>query len=207
MLVYKYRSLDHFDRIYDIIVNRNLYCSKYSELNDPFEGEYNHYFGDSTASVAECGDCECGSNGNHQRFIPDDFIRICSLSTCYNDVKMWSFYADGHKGICIEIDLEGYSDQDLVPVQYEQEEKQVTHDQPNPRTIKKVLSRKSYHWEYEKEIRLFSKDIKHPYSGKINQIILGYRTSELHEKMIKSIAPNIKIKKAKIDLTYRIVID
>jgi len=38
MILYKYRSLVNFERILDIILNQRLYCSKYDELNDPFEG-------------------------------------------------------------------------------------------------------------------------------------------------------------------------
>ena len=98
----------------------------------------------------------------------------------------------------------GYSEQDLVPIQYEQEEKQVTHEIPNERTIKNVLSRKSYHWDYEKEIRLFSKTSIHHFSGYIRSVILGHRTSEIEEKMIKKIAPDVAIKRAKIDLNYSI---
>jgi len=207
MIVYKYRSLDRFDRVYDIIVNHNLHCSRYLELNDPFEGQYNYYYGDSTAGVAECGVAECGSDGNHQMILQNDLIKICSLSKSFDDVRMWSFYADGHKGICIEIELEGYSDQDLVPIQYEQEEKQVTHEIPNERTIKKVLSRKSYHWEYEKEVRLFSNTSEHHFSGYVNSVILGYRTTEIEERMIRKIAPDVAIKRAKIDLSYSIKIE
>ena len=38
---YKYRSLQDFERILDIIVNKRLYGAVYKDLNDPMEGKFN----------------------------------------------------------------------------------------------------------------------------------------------------------------------
>jgi hypothetical protein len=41
-MLYKYKNLNHFDRIVDIILNKKLYAAVYTELNDPMEGIFKH---------------------------------------------------------------------------------------------------------------------------------------------------------------------
>ncbi|MEI8205410.1 MAG: hypothetical protein WCG03_00870 [Kiritimatiellales bacterium] len=38
MLLYKYRSLENFEYVLDIILNEHLHCAPYENLNAPFEG-------------------------------------------------------------------------------------------------------------------------------------------------------------------------
>ena len=38
MLLYKYRTLSNPESALDILLNQRLHCSRYLELNDPFEG-------------------------------------------------------------------------------------------------------------------------------------------------------------------------
>jgi hypothetical protein len=203
MLLYKFRDLKKIDRIFDILENKQLYCSSYDDLNDPFEGEYNYYYGDSTCGVGVCGEAECGSDGNHYNTLNNCNLGICSLSSKNDDVRMWSFYADGHKGICIEIEWDDDKKQDIYPVTYDLDPKKVTHENLNDEVIKRILSRKSSHWNYESESRIISTLGKYNINGSIKSIIIGCRTDENEKKLLKKIAPNIPFHYAKIRYGYK----
>ena len=44
-LLFKYRSLENWRWLLDILVNNRLYAAPFKDLNDPMEGRY-FYFGD-----------------------------------------------------------------------------------------------------------------------------------------------------------------
>jgi len=207
MTVFKYRDLHNFERIYDIVANKQVHCSTYSKLNDPFEGEYVHYFGSSESGIGESGLEESGNNGENYKYVEESKYKICSFSLENDNVVMWSSYADEHKGVCIEIELLEYSEEELIKITYDIDHKKVTKEHLSERTIRRVLSKKSKPWEYEKEIRLFSNDEKHRIKGRVNSIILGCRTSRNEEMIIRAIAPEVKIKRAKVGFDYKMSIE
>ena len=88
-LLFKYRSLEHWRFLLDILVNNRLYAAPFKDLNDPMEGRY-YYFGDEmTTSV--------------QGLVPprkDDW-RICSLTKDPTNTLMWSYYSGGHTGVAL----------------------------------------------------------------------------------------------------------
>ena len=45
----------------------------------------------------------------------DRMIYIGCLCTSYNHRLMWSHYADGHKGFCVEYDYSKRKDEDIIP--------------------------------------------------------------------------------------------
>ena len=116
MILYKYRSLANLEHVLDIILNQRLHCSTYPELNDPFEGLFVTTTTITAADflknkiaiplftklpikrqkVNEAKDLSGGAI---------DKVKICSLSSDLSDVRLWSYYADGHKGIVFEIDF------------------------------------------------------------------------------------------------------
>lgn len=55
----------------------------------------------------------------------DNMYRVGSLCTDNKNSLMWSHYADGHKGFCVEYDFNAYSDElencAILPVIYEKE--------------------------------------------------------------------------------------
>ena len=40
MILFKFKSLGTLDHVLDILLNDRLYCAPYSNLNDPFEGQF-----------------------------------------------------------------------------------------------------------------------------------------------------------------------
>ena len=78
MKLYKYRPFNIW--ALDIIVNNELYLAYPKELNDPM-------------------DCAILIDEKREE-LP---TAICSLSKKNNDYLMWSYYADGHKGLCLKL--------------------------------------------------------------------------------------------------------
>ena len=170
MILYKYRSLANFEHVLDIILNQRLHCSTYLELNDPFEGlfvttttitiddflKYKMPFPMfvkppiKLEKIYEAKDLLGGEI---------DKIKICSLSSDLYDVRLWSYYADGHKGIVFEIDFSGLETK-LHEVHYSdklpwgvspQEVSILLRGWTKPHD---VLSRKTNHWKFESEYRI-----------------------------------------------------
>jgi hypothetical protein len=211
MILYKYRSLANLEYILDIILNQRLHCSTYPELNDPFEGifETTIHFHPTKEVVERFGFMASALLRRRRTYnkVEDFFsgdidkIKICSLSSDLNDVRLWSYYADGHKGIVFEIDFSGLETK-LHEVHYS--EKLPWGVSPKQKSTllggwtspHDVLSRKTNHWKFESEYRIIDEsksleegkyfDIK----GRIKAIYLGTRTSDIHRKLLTSIVPS-----------------
>ena len=99
---YKFRSLNNIRHFLDILVNNRLYTARYDELNDPMEGAY----------------LINGYNENIIRLLKTRKYktRICSLSKDYRHTLLWTHYAEGHKGCCIEVIPKNFDA--LKPINY-----------------------------------------------------------------------------------------
>jgi hypothetical protein len=199
MILYKYRSLENFEHVLDIIPNQRLHCSTYPELNDPFEGIFETRIHSIMIGM---------QNKTYQK-VEDFFegnidkIRICSLSSDLNDVRLWSYYADGHKGIVFEIDFSGLEERSGSKIIYP-----VTYSEKLPRGVspqetalllqgwtkpQHVLSQKTKHWEFESEYRIIdeSKDLEEReyfcIKNRIKTIYLGTRTSDKYRELLKKL--------------------
>lgn len=179
---YKFRDLQDLKRFIDIILNKRLYASRYGELNDPMEGVY------LTDSL----------NSNIIRLLKEEKYktRICSVSKDCKHTLLWAHYADGHKGCCIEVSV---PNERVRP-----EEINYVKDLPiinDLRQGKDLLIHKSTVWEYEKEVRFFSKN--QFLNIKVHRVIFGKRIKKedynFYEKLIQSIDPDIDICKISED--------
>src|ERR1051325_10389346 len=90
-VLYKYRSLQNWKFLLDIFLNKRLYAAMYKELNDPMEGRYS-YRDDILSREFK----RTVANQKQE-------WKICSLSINFLNTLMWSYYADGHRGIAIGI--------------------------------------------------------------------------------------------------------
>lgn len=209
MILYKYRSLANLEHVLDIILNQRLHCSTYPELNDPFEGLF------VTTTTITPSDLikrkilppmfvKWPIKLEHAKEVKDlfggaiDTVKICSLSSDLNDVRLWSYYADGHRGVVFEIDFSGL--ETIYEVKYAEKLPWSSWwsvpsilAQPSPH---EVLSRKTNHWEFESEYRIIDES-KHLDEGKyfgikdrIKAIYLGTRTSDYHRKLLNKTVPS-----------------
>ena len=177
MALYKFRSLNNLHRFLDILINKRLYMAHYDEMNDPMEGAFfmDHRYMNLLNDIRE---------GKRQQL-------ICSLSKNYKNTLLWSHYADGHRGCCLEIDvISKLTPYDIV---YSNQMPVAPID-----SIEKILTHKSKMWEYEDEVRYFKSE--KATSGhraqpwlkvKINKVYLGYKMSSKEVTFYKSLIKSI----------------
>lgn len=200
-MLYKFRPIDQLSSLADILVNERLFCAPYYMLNDPFEGQFLHAIqfppnklfpkGLRTVALTSLEDI----NG------PEDYIivRVCSLSSDMKDVRLWSHYAGGHRGVAIEIDAsESMGDFDMVNY----EPKLPLFDDPRYAgpSWKMALTTKTSHWEYEKEYRVITAEEFYPIKGKIKRVIAGVRCKATDIPLIQKLLPNnVPLFRARLD--------
>jgi hypothetical protein len=170
--LYKFRPLatcQDLSRAQEILETGQFWCSRFWELNDPMEGVYWFKAG----------------------MLTDDFIRelygekskraICSFSgdQAFENPIMWGHYANGFKGIAIEIEV-GRDRSNITRVNYTTEIANLTNgDQPTD-AVKRILTTKLCCWSYEDEFRyLVEKRHGARRIGRITNVFFGnpYKTT------------------------------
>lgn len=97
MRLFKYMSLNYLWHVLDILVSNRVYCAHWSTLNDPLEGHYELYFRGNDESRGDELEAALVDNRNRHR--------IASFSADSSNFLLWSHYADGHKGIALELEI------------------------------------------------------------------------------------------------------
>lgn len=178
MKLYKFRSLNNFDRIVDILTNNKFHLSNWNDLNDPMEGYFQYIICNTDLIYKE----------KIERFISSkNELKICAFSSKYHPILLWTNYADQHKGIAIEITLNPVKVKNLYKITYGKNIPELNFDS-NPTPID-VLSRKIKFWSYEKEYRYI--DYTDSTSvGKITGIYFGIRTELYYKNLIHNLINN-----------------
>lgn len=188
MKLYKFKSLEHFDHIEDIVNNDRFYMANWRELNDPMEGHFTSiYYNDDV---------------NYKTLLRNfiDYkvsLRVCAFSEKIKPILLWSHYADQHRGIAIEIQFDWHHYQNLYKVNYVRRIPEIdfTH---NP-TPMQVLTNKIQFWAYEREYRVIDES-RYISIGTITGIYFGVRTSDLNRQRIYNLVRNdINLFETKID--------
>ncbi len=140
--LYKLRSLgnvEDFNRVKNILETGHFWCSQFSELNDPMEGVF-------------LIDSEQNSH-NITFFSQKNRFKICSFSNkrAFWNPIMWGYYANGFKGIAIELEVD-VEDENIAEVLYS-ERSPTIEDIHGDDDIKKILTTKLRPWEHEGEYR------------------------------------------------------
>jgi len=202
MKIYKYRDFTAREFLSDILQKERLYCARYEDLNDPFEGILNvSRIGKSVKRLYEEETIDLFlKTGVLEPVIRDDWepiidfntlskldpcydrTRVCSLSRSNDDVRLWSLYADSHRGCAIEIDIE--PSDGLYPVKY------ITSLTNIPHNKSVVLLHKSKHWSFEKEIRFVTSSNSISVKQRISSIQVGLRTTEEDIDFLLGTAPS-----------------
>ena len=169
MKAYKFRTTNNFDNLIDILLNKRLYCADHMDLNDVFEA-----------------DIRVGKDvGREKEFMTKmrhfqesvKSYRICSLSKTFDNHQLWAYYANGHTGLAIELEL-SETDDSIFEIEYSDDLlffSDIIDTYELPKTICKPLLTKRTTWEYEKEIRVVTKDKYFDIKHKITGIIAGTR--------------------------------
>lgn len=158
------------------LINGEVYFAQYTQLNDPLECLF------LNQSDLPMGGCL-------RQFAIEP--RICSMvpdmdETASKPMLMYAHYADDHKGLCVEYELnfDSLNSQENVAygyVDYEQDHKLSS--------LKNLYMLKNSDWEYEKEFRIvrFGKQEFEP--AHIKSITFGLRCPVAHRQIIYYLLP------------------
>lgn len=192
MLLYKFKSAQDALYALDIAIHERLYCAAYSDLNDPFEGQFR-------ALVAPAGFMQFGQGFGAQsaRLIYSDLAtnslsgpsRACSLSAAWHDVRMWALYADSFRGMAFEFEIDENTPE-LHQVTYATELPKLNIGLLMPSETIEALTHKTTHWRYESEWRFISARTYIDLPGKLTKILLGSRVSETVREAVLKVAPS-----------------
>lgn len=168
MKLYKFRPLGKdkdFDRAVNIIKNNKFHCSKLWDLNDPMEGVYKN----SNFTTQQSKDLLTEKN---------EYL-ICSFSgkTGLNNPILWGYYANGFKGIAIEVEVE--ENHNIREMEY----LSPSEFFKNLDNVKKIITRKLINWCHENEYR-FLKRISNnkQHIGQVTKIIFGNPYGNIHNR-------------------------
>lgn len=182
-LVYKYRSLDNFQFLLDIIVNKRLYAARFDEMNDPMEGVYAHQ--------QKLNELE---HESLKKALEE--LRFCSLSKLEDDQLMWAHYANGARGCVLEVELSekcrfedvSYSGPSNIESAYSLDLKE--------RAVK-ILTCKSECWDYEQEVRAFATKGYFIELVSVRRVIIGEKADKtaasVLRQVIEKIDPSIEV--------------
>lgn len=215
--VYKYISADWL--IKDLLGDKEqLYFAYRKELNDPFElvGGINVINIDKSGRRVD----NPGYNTDENKWFEGekDKMSMFCCSAVFDDITMWGYYAEGHKGCCLELDPTADGDFfDLIQaVLYNDERPSIDH---NPRKeagirINDVVYHKASCWVHEKEYRIVKPNQHGLFDIKpeaIKAIIFGCmmddntRTDIIKRLNDKKCFEHVKLKQAEPDKTYFIL--
>jgi hypothetical protein len=185
MKLYKFRPLatdgvdSDFSRLKDILKTGKFWCSKFSDLNDPLEGFYAFLNGSYVSKTA--------------RLIYDEKenYKICSFSDeeAFSNPAMWGYYANGFRGVAIEIEV---CRNKVEPIKYKQNIPKLKNrpsDEEAKKEAKKILTTKLKPWEHENEYRFLEKSSSNEFKiGEITALYFGdpYGSAKNKEDIIEN---------------------
>jgi hypothetical protein len=245
MRLYKYRDLEKAWNTLDIIFNRRLYLAPLDSLNDPMElkteqakaiieshlidGGIDYTKPPSDIEISFASDLAQKGllstesvNASIGDFTLDlatsSYGRVCSLSADPSNITMWSHYANGHKGICIEFDLASAKPITYMNAERFQKEFSATHmarllsrlDKKNKSVLRlaffieklrRLYAVKTSDWSYEKEWRIWRREQYYNLEGSecMSRILVGPRISAFHHDILCKMVPsNVPIVRTEI---------
>lgn len=110
-----------------------------------------------------------------------DSYGICCFTTNYQNILMWSHYAQHHKGVCLVFDVNQDIESFFVAkVRYTDEFTPRNYFDDTTNTAMIMLTTKSKDWEYEQEYRLVdNKQGAIPFKTEaLTKVIFGCKTSQ-----------------------------
>jgi len=148
-IVYKYLGLSTCRQKQNVqrgLINGKLWFSKFFDQNDPMEGIFWH-----DASLREIAN-QITSEKN--KYV------ICSFGSTARNSLLWSYYANGFRGVCMGFEVDAQASILIEPVSYVSmsEFKGEVKNGGLPEDVaKKIITRKLKSWKKEGEKRLLKK--------------------------------------------------
>jgi hypothetical protein len=141
MKLYKFRPLGNcidFERVEQIIVDGKFWCSKLWDLNDPMEGVYRR--------------TSFKRYQSEKVFSEKNRFYICSFSgeKGFKNPILWGYYANGFKGVAIEIEVSKKMVEHMEYVNKLEVEQKIKDAKE---LAKIIITRKLDNWNHEDEWR------------------------------------------------------
>lgn len=153
--LYKYQKFDPNDYqrmvwLRELLSTGNVHCSVYSAMNDPMEGVFEYMSMDNEDVHRAIEQIRYGKIDH----------KICCLTRSYQHNLMWAYYADGHQGICVEVDdvLEPKNNYKRFDIKYSRQMPLISNGTNVEDAIIKILTTKSKQWKHEQEVRYLVND-------------------------------------------------
>lgn len=206
--LYKYRSLcgKAGEHTRDLVTRCEIYLSRQSEFNDPFDCDLHvNATADPVrraarvrdlnpnASAEEIARLVADASSPHREREMEETVRsemrevtakcgIFCLCERPDDIRMWSHYADGHRGICLEFAPQGNQlfGCDLLQVRYARRYPILSlYDDCDLEWTKRYLTTKARAWKHEREWRILyhTPGIQQYPADELSGVILGARMS------------------------------
>lgn len=207
MRLYKFKGVSDALYALDIAIHERLYCSEYAYLNDPFEGQFRTYIKRRPGDF----NLQFGSNFHPSSIkfgdpaaLPslNNLIggkRVCSLTTAWQDVRMWALYGDSSKGLAFEFEVDEYHPL-LHRVRYVDQLYKIESRDLRSTPTEEILSCKTDHWLYEAEWRFISDAAYVELPGQLKRILLGSRVdTAVKEAVLKVAPPGVTVHMVRLD--------
>ncbi|WP_439448966.1 DUF2971 domain-containing protein [Stenotrophomonas sp. ATs4] len=197
MKLYKFKGGGDALYTLDIAMNERLYCAKYRDLNDPFEGQFqtlinrNFLLGGLTMGKATFNvtiPMPVYAAIEEMDVLAEKPSRVCSLTTAWQDVRMWALYGDSSRGVAFEFEVDE-AHAGLHRVEYLEALPEIATGLLSDPTVEEILGRKTKHWEYEQEWRFISADEYVKANGMLTRVLIGSRASEALTAALVSLTP------------------
>jgi hypothetical protein len=178
MKLYKYKSLTNLWHVLDVVLKQRLYCAHWSTLNDPLEGRYEIYLGDKSPRLQS-------TMANRIEQARDGF-RIASLSATPTNFLLWSHYAEGHKGVAIEVDIPE-DHPDLTEVVYSPFSSVFSEKEQTQEDMRHLFNGKGEEWAYEEEYRIIVDREYFDLPEKPSRLLLGPMVNKERAALLRKI--------------------
>jgi len=167
MKLYKFRPLgndESLNRVAEILQTGKFWCSRLWEQNDPMEGIYTYMTGPNDAHPLG------------EVFSAKNRIRICSFSgeSALSEKTIWGYYANGFKGVAIEIEID---EAHVRKVRYKnkpEEWSSAMYGESLVAKVERIVTTKLTSWRNEREYRYLTEETKPKQEiGRIKSIFFG----------------------------------
>jgi hypothetical protein len=192
MRAYKFRSANQLEFTMDILLNRRLFCADWRKLNDPMEGIFAYT---THGRTPEAQRVVKGIGDAKSRY------KVCSLSEDFQSHLMWSHYADGFKGLAIEVELPN-EDINIRQLEYRgvfaflDMDSITTEDE----AARRILFSKYQEWSYEREIRILSSAEYYELRSPIRRVIVGHRMSHALQRTLQIVCERERIEFCRVGI-------
>jgi hypothetical protein len=212
-VLYRYRplrSLEDLGREFELAAQSQVWLSKPSEFNDPYDSLF----------------LQRGNTSDLTIRLREEFL-ICCFSANPYSLPMWAHYADNHRGVCLEYNVPSRYHAPLYPVIYDNKRYEIAAEDnvatitATPRVIggiippdelsaetvipTEAITIKAKEWKYEKEWRLVicggikpnkcmpELESRQCWFGKPSRVILGVSMRSSLKKLVTSVFSGAEI--------------